>query len=266
MLPALVSALAAAIIVAVVVHRQPPGRPAGSSARDSGPVPPDVYRALAAIPSHTFDTVGVDGAVRPSFVGTPRPSSAPPAVLYVGAEYCPYCAAMRWPLVVALARFGSFMGLALSTSSATDVFPRTPTFTFREAHYQSPYLTLQAIELQGNVQDASGQYPRLQQLTASQDAIFRRDDPRGEIPFLLVGGAYLWVGSPFSPALLQGADWRTIATTLSTGREEAARAILAEANVITAAVCLVDGNVPADVCRSPGVRAAAETLPAAGLR
>ena len=39
-----------------------------------------------------------------------------PEVLYVGAEYCPFCAAERWPVVVALSRFGTWSGL-----SATDV-------------------------------------------------------------------------------------------------------------------------------------------------
>src|SRR5215469_5182042 len=49
-------------------------------------------------------------------------SDGKPEMLYIGAEYCPYCAAMRWSMAVALSRFG-----ALSTplhgihSSSSDV-------------------------------------------------------------------------------------------------------------------------------------------------
>jgi hypothetical protein len=32
-------------------------------------------------------------------------------MLYIGAEYCPYCAAERWPLVMALSKFGTFSNL-----------------------------------------------------------------------------------------------------------------------------------------------------------
>ena len=31
-----------------------------------------------------------------------------PEVLYMGADYCPFCAATRWGLVLALMRFGNF--------------------------------------------------------------------------------------------------------------------------------------------------------------
>ena len=34
-------------------------------------------------------------------------SGGKPEILYVGAEYCPYCAAERWAMVVALSRFGT---------------------------------------------------------------------------------------------------------------------------------------------------------------
>jgi hypothetical protein len=161
---------------------------------------------------------------------------------------------------VALARFGSFTGLALSRSSATDVFPGTPTFTFLNAQYQSSNLTLTTVELQGNVADATGRYPLLQRPTPTQAAVFHRYNAGGEIPFLLVGGEYLWVGAPFSPDLLQG-DWQTIAAALPSGRGAAAQAILGAANEITAGICAVNGNSPADVCRSAGVQKAVQTLP-----
>src|SRR5699024_3771651 len=48
-----------------------------------------------------------------------------PVVLYMGAEFCPFCASLRWPLVLALLRFGDFEGLRYMRSSGTDVHPNT---------------------------------------------------------------------------------------------------------------------------------------------
>src|SRR6266542_1300741 len=79
--------------------------------------------------------------------GTPSLTKAGlPRVVYVGAEYCPYCAAERWPVVIALSRFGSFSNLGLAHSSSTDAFPNTSTFTFHGATYHSQYLGFDGIE------------------------------------------------------------------------------------------------------------------------
>ena len=69
----------------------------------------------------------------------------------------------------------------------------------------------------------------------------------GGIPFFLVGGRYMWSGSPFSPALLAGQSQDAIAAALTSGAGRAAQAILANANPLTAAICAVDGNEPASV-------------------
>ena len=58
-------------------------------------------------------------------------------------EYCPYCAAERWAMVNALARFGTFHNLGATASSSIDVNPSTPTFTFRGAGYSSPFVVFQ---------------------------------------------------------------------------------------------------------------------------
>ena len=46
-----------------------------------------------------------------------------PGVVYVGSEFCPYCAADRWALVVALSRFGTFAHLG-ATSRRPRGLPR----------------------------------------------------------------------------------------------------------------------------------------------
>ena len=51
----------------------------------------------------------------------------------MGAEYCPYCAAQRWAMIVALSRFGTFSGLTtVHSASATSIqTPRPSPSTVR---------------------------------------------------------------------------------------------------------------------------------------
>ena len=68
-----------------------------------------------SVPASTLDTVGAgSGVTAPPEIkgGTPLTSGGKPEVLYMGAEYCPFCAAERWAMVVALSRFGTFSGLS----------------------------------------------------------------------------------------------------------------------------------------------------------
>ena len=60
-------------------------------------------------------------------------------VVYVGSEFCPYCAAVRWSLVVALSRFGTFSHLGQTRSSSSEAFPGLQSFSFDGASYQSRY-------------------------------------------------------------------------------------------------------------------------------
>jgi hypothetical protein len=251
------AAALAAVIVFAVVHPRPGAGPAVGS----GPIPADVAHNLTQIPDEVWNGARSDGVARLQLVPGHAPAQKPPLVLYIGAEYCPYCAALRWPLVAALARFGTFTGLELSLSSATDAFPDTPTLTMLHAHYRSPYLTLQTVELEGNVADASGRYPPLQKTTPEQMVPFNKLDPGHSIPFLMIGGRYYLTESPFSPGLLATMDWRAVSASLQFGSSPAAQAILGTANEIAAAVCAVDGGAPAAVCGSAGVRNGAQPLP-----
>jgi hypothetical protein len=261
LLPAFAVVLAA-VITAAVLHQQQQRTSAGQ-AQNGSPLPADMARNLTQIPAAVWDAAPAGSVARLQLAKGAPPAPKPPLVLYIGSEYCPYCAALRWPLVAALARFGTFTALELSSSSATDAFADTPTLTMLHAHYQSAYLTLQTVELQGNVADSSGRYPPLQKPTPDQLAVFSRYDPPQSIPFLMIGGRYYLTQSPFSPGLLSGMDWRAVAASLQLGTTPTAQAILATGNEIAAAVCAVDGNAPASVCDSPGVQNGAKALPQA---
>lgn len=232
-------------------------------------VPDSIMKEFESIPPATWAKAGTKGATMPTFVGGSDTASGRPVVLYIGAGYCPYCAAARWSIIASLSRFGKFSGLTFGESSVLDVFPGTPTFSFYGSHYTSPYFELQTVELESSKMVGNGQYQRLQKTTPTQEALIKKYDAppyvaersKGGIPFILVGGRYMWSGSPYSPELL--ADWTqpTVAAWLPTGTGDAAQAILANGNMMTATICAVDGNKPADVCSEPVIRKAIEALP-----
>jgi hypothetical protein len=91
-----------------------------------------------------------DGGVK-AVSGPPLTLDGKPEVLYVGDEYCPYCAMESWPLIVALSRFGQFTGLGTSRSPAFDHIAPIDGWTFHGSRYASPYLSFVPVEQHSNV-------------------------------------------------------------------------------------------------------------------
>ncbi len=207
-----------------------------------------VIDAVTQIPAVTFETVGTGGVSNPLKSEQASPLLGPnghPEVMYVGAEYCPYCASERWSLIAALSRLGSFSGLELTTSTDADIFPNTPTFSFVHSQYTSQYVDFVAIET-----ETRSRAP-LQTPTAAQRQLLTQLDPPGSIPFLDVGNRYLGVGGGYSNDVLTGKTWTEIAASLSNPSSPVTQAILGNANYITAALCRVTGDQPGDVCSTP---------------
>ena len=180
-------------------------------------------------------------------------------MLYLGADFCPYCAAVRWPLIVALSRFGTFSGLRTTRSAIAngagqhEPYPATPTWTFYRSRYTSRYLTFTAVELQTNVPDPeTGGYTGLQTLTAAQQELMTRYDSAGSIPFIDIGNAYVQMSSltPYGPQNLQNLTWGQIAVALHDPSSAVAKSIGASANYLIAAFCKLTGNQPASACTS----------------
>jgi hypothetical protein len=188
-----------------------------------------------------------------------------PVVFYAGGNYCPFCAAERWVIVLALERFGTFSGLRTMRSSMTDYYPGTPTVTFHGAHYQSPYIVFRPVELFGGSPTTPLETP-----TKEESQIFDRYDAPpytdsnhpGQIPFLDVANRYLFIGAAYDPALLANKSWSQVASTLaSPSPTPLGTAVWSNVNALTAAICAVDGNQPASACSLPGVRLLEAGLP-----
>ena len=230
-------------------------------AKRTGLAPASVVHDVSTVPASAFNTIGaVKGIGGMSKIGgTPLREGGKPVVLYIGAEYCPFCAAERWPLVTALSRFGTFKNLGATHSATNDVYPNTPTFSFKKAKYASKYLALQTVELYGN-RPVNGQYPPLQRPNAQQNALIQKHDPRGTIPFIYMGN-YLQLDASYNPQILAGMSMQQVAHAMRDTNTDQSVAILGTANQITAALCVQTGGQPGNVCSTPGVTAAAAHLP-----
>jgi thiol-disulfide isomerase/thioredoxin len=186
---------------------------------------------------------------------TPLTSGGKPEVLYMGAEYCPYCAAQRWAMINALSRFGTFTGLTTTHSSSTDADPNTPTWTFYKSTYKSNYINFTPVEettneRQGNSSSTSVPYVTLQTPTSAEQAIGQTYDPQGYIPFIDLGNKYVQVGnlSPLSPTMLDGQSWAQVAAAMNNPSSAIGKAEIGNANYMTAGICKLTNNLPATAC------------------
>jgi Domain of unknown function (DUF929) len=262
-----------AIVVAfVVVKLNSNSKPSSASSSSNGPTGAaltSVINDVTSVPASTLDQAGDGGGAFTGKIqtispaGTPLTANGKPEMLYMGAEYCPYCAAARWAMIVALSRFGTFSGLQTIHSAAAngagqaEPDPNTPTWTFAHATYTSKYLTFTPVELNTNIPDPStGAYTTLQTPTSAQEALLTKYDAApyvdssdaGAIPFIDFGNKYLSIGSPYDPGVLSGLSWSTIAADLHNPNSAVAKAVNGTANYFTAAICKMTGNQPASAC------------------
>jgi Domain of unknown function (DUF929) len=236
--------------------------------------PASVVHDVTTIPTSVYNTVGVTSPtvqVSPPIVLSKQPplsiDGKSPAMLYYGAEYCPYCAAERWAMTAALSRFGTWSGLKITASSHTDVDPITHTFSYAGATLTSPYLTFRGIEAFTNVPTTT-YYTTLQTPTnaekkiinAGQQFIPNAQSGAVSFPFVNIGNVAIISGASYDPGILSGQTWTQIASGLSNPNNPATQAIVAAANYMTAAICASTKNAPASVCTSPGVQAATKAL------
>lgn len=190
----------------------------------------------------------------------PLTENGKPEVLFIGAEPCPYCAAERWGMVVALSQFGTFSNLQLIQSATTER-PIVRSFTFHGSGYQSPYISFVPVELTSNVVGRGGRYQRLQQLTPAQNALFNELAPRPTVPVVDVANQTANVGSTVSPTLTGGLSWTQLASSLKRPNSISGQAIAGTAEVLTAEICQATGGAPASVCGSAVVQDYEAALP-----
>jgi thiol-disulfide isomerase/thioredoxin len=254
-------------VLVIVLFAARPGLSSTSAAvaGSTGTVAQDaaVAREVTSVPAATFDSVGAGTATGLAAMKGQSllASGGKPEVLYMGGEFCPYCAAERWALAAALSRFGTFTGLSLIHSSPTDIYASTPTLSFYKSAYTSKYVSFTPVEWYGEADDASTPFGHvyLEHPTSQEAALFSKY-AGGSFPFVDIGNQYLVPEAQYIPSALHGMTWSQVAAAMRTPSSTVAKDIDGAANIITAAICKITNGQPGGVCSSAGVTAAAGSL------
>ncbi len=228
-----------AVLVALVAVKLT----SGTAAASESPAAASVVRQVTTVPAAVLARISTGQPVTPlQPAETTRPAltvSGKPAIVFVSEESCPFCAAERWPLVVALSHFGSWNHLGSTSSSATDIYPNTATFSFRAAGYRSAEVTLRTTELADNVgHPLQAQTPLDTRLIDTYDVppYVNSADQSGAVPFLDIGNRYILAGAQYNPQVLAGLSAAQIAGQLRNPSSPVAKAIDGSAKVIIAAI------------------------------
>jgi Domain of unknown function (DUF929) len=267
------------ITVLVVVKLTSTGGPTAGSHQAVRPASSTLAHQLSTVPASVFDTVGVgipsqfSGGAPIVIKGQPALTlnGRAPTMMYLGAEFCPFCAAERWGMAVALARFGTWSGLDTTASGLQD--GDFSTLSFRDAKLTSRYVNFVPIELCTNVVDPGADgcsgYKPLQRPTKSEQAVldkyagpaFVPGDTQGiSFPYIDVDNKVLYSGSTYEPTVLTGLSQAQIAAGLTDPTNTVTRSIIGTSNYIAASICASTKGAPADVCDSPGVQKADAAL------
>jgi hypothetical protein len=243
-LVAVASVTAVLAVVVALVAVKLTSTPAALVASES-PASSVVVRQVTTVPAAVLTRVssGQEMMITPlravKTSGPPLSIGGKPAIVFVSEESCPFCAAERWSLAVALSHFGIWSHLGTTTSSATDVYPDTATLSFRTAHFQSTELTLRTTELTDNAgRPLQAQTSLDTSLIGTFDVppYVNSADQSGAVPFLDIANRYVLAGAQYDPQVLAGLSAAQIASQLSNPASPVAAAIDGSARVIVAAI------------------------------
>jgi hypothetical protein len=214
-----------------------------------GAAAPGLVSQVTNVSHSVTDSVAagsVAAASKPQTIsGTPLGTATKPTLLYIGAEFCPFCAAQRWAMINSLSRFGTFTGLQTIRSSEDNL----ATFTFLKSHYASKYVTFDGKE------QADQNHNNLQSLTKTEQAQWNKYIPPGAsgpgYPFMDLAGKYVFTNFLVDPSLLTGKSWTQIAAAMAKPTSTLGKTEIGAANYITSTICREDGGKPATVCTAP---------------
>lgn len=250
------------------------------------PASASVVNAIAGVSPSAFAAAGsVATSYGPYLNGMiyPKKQSAltldgKPLIVYVGSNFCPYCAATRWPLTVALARFGTFKNLKITQSGPSpEIYPSTNTVSFYHSSYTSRYISFLPTEQCTNitssststaVEECNGYLP-LEPLKGTGYKVFAKYDfppyqtttNKGGIPFLDFGNKMIEDGAFVDPTDFAGYDQVQIAQSLvNNPTATPANTVLVAANYYSAEICKLTGGKPGSVCKMAAVKQAATAL------
>ncbi len=163
-------------------------------------------------------------------------SHGKPVVVYIGGDFCPYCAVERWALILSLSRFGNFSNLHYMASASND--QDLATFTFTGSTYTSKYVVFTPIEQEDRDRNTVATIP------ANYTSGFNN-----AYPFTNFGNKYILVTIIPNTSIISGKNYTQIFSDLTTGTSDGTT-LKQGANAITALICKITGGQPSSVCNA----------------
>jgi hypothetical protein len=223
------------------------------------PISTPLYDNLTGVSFTTLAAVALpSGVTAPTSIsGTPLTQGGLPEILYIGAEFCPYCAAERWAMVVALSKFGNFSGIEYMQSAAGDIVANgLSTLSFRNANYSSPYIAFVSVE------NEDRNHNLLQTPTASEQQLWNQyTNSQDTYPFIDIAGNFVVSGSQFTPPDINNLNWTQIGSQLNNPNNNVAKVIDGAANTLISAICKSDNMLPTSVCGQSYLQNLSFTIP-----
>jgi hypothetical protein len=225
----------------------------GTSSPASGtPIPKALVERLQSINLQSLVNAPAGGLdVFPNGISDPRlTSDGKPDLLYIGAEFCPVCAAERWAMYVALSKFGTFSPEPGEIHSAVrdgDI----QTLTFYKTKFNSPYLTFTPVETTTN-EPVGDYYASLQKPTAAQLKLWESHTQQS-FPWIDFGGQRELNSAQYDPSVLEGMTFNSIASQIGDNSSVVGADVDASARVLVQTICsTLTSNKPAAVCTAVG--------------
>ena len=196
-------------IVAVLVVVKLTASPAHRAASESA-APAALVRQVTTVPAATLAQMSAGQATTLQAVRTHGPLltlGGKPAIVFVSEESCPFCAAERWALTVALSHFGTWKPARHHQFLGHRRLPR----------HRHPVVSFGTLPQRGADTEhhgADGQCrPPLQPQTQLDAGLIASDelppyvnsvDQSGAVPFLDIGNRFILAGAQYDPQVLAG--------------------------------------------------------------
>jgi hypothetical protein len=243
-----VAVVVAAIAVVAITHKSSGG--GGNGGGDRVNATASVVKDVTSVPDATLTSVGKGTvATLPAAVHgqPPLTKGSKPQLLYIGAEFCPFCAVERWSLAVALSRFGTFGNLGMVHSAAND--GNYASLDFLDSTYTSKYLDFRAVENE----DRNGKV--IQKPTSAENTLWNKlTNNRPGFPFITFGNSSaITVQAPLDPSALGTLTQQQIASQLADPKSKVAQVVDGGANDDIAAICTMTHNQPSTVCSAAAI-------------
>jgi hypothetical protein len=164
-----------------------------------------------------------------------------PTLLYVGAEFCPYCGAERWPMIIALSKFGTFTNLQTTHSAKND--GNIPTWSFYGSSYTSQYLNFETYEVENNKHGTLENPPS--DVVQIWTTFFKGSE---SFPFVDFNQQSVIQTAQFPYTTLEGNSFSDILKSLGDNTTTMGDQIDASAAAFTKYICNMTNNQPSSVC------------------